>query len=548
MYEYNGTYLTKEEIIMYLRKSRADDALLTVEEVLQKHEQMLDEWSERYLDGHIAQENRYREVVSGETIDDRPEMKEVLSIIENPRIKAILVVEVQRLSRGDLEDAGRLIKLLRYTNTLVITPQKTYDLQNEYDRDYFERELKRGNEFLEYQKKIMNRGRLISKQSGNYLGKTPPYGYDRIDVMDGRRKCPTLAINEDEANVVRMIFDWYVNEDLGAVRIANRLDKLGIPSPTGGRWSRGALPDLLDNVHYIGKVPLNKRKTITIVKNGEIMKQTKRANYGEYVVFEGKHPAIISEELFLAAQAKKGRSPKIHATKELRNPLAGLLKCKCGASMSYKGYYSKGHPKHPPRFVCSKERYCEYGSCRVDELIPLVVEALKDSISDFEMKMENNGASEAERHANIIKSLERRLKELEEKEVSLWDRLTEDKMPKAVFDKLNDKVVQDIEETKTALCNARESMPEQTDYEEKIFRFTAALDALTDDSKSVAEKNRLLKQCIDVINYEREKPQRIKSENKKRVKIDGKWKRTNGLIQGGCWTSPTITLDVQLRA
>ena len=155
---------------MYLRKSRADDALLTVEEVLQKHEQMLDEWSERNLEGHIPQENRFREVVSGETIEDRPQMKEVLSKIENPRIKAILVVEVQRLSRGDLEDAGRLIKLLRYTNTLVITPQKTYDLQNEYDRDFFERELKRGNEFLEYQKRILHRGMLASKQSGNFLG------------------------------------------------------------------------------------------------------------------------------------------------------------------------------------------------------------------------------------------------------------------------------------------------------------------------------------------------------------------------------------------
>ena len=148
---------------------------------------------------------------------------------------------------------------------------------------------------------------------------------------------------------------------------------------------------------------------------------------------------------------------------------------------------------------------------------------------------------------DILATFEKKLQELEEKEVSLWDRLTEDKMPKAVFDKLNAKVVRDIEETKEALCNAKDSTPEIVDYGEKIFRFTNALQALQDDTKTAAEKNKLLKQCIDTIIYEREKPQRIKSPNTKRVKIDGKWKRTNGLIRGGCWTSPPITIDVKLR-
>lgn len=76
----------------------------------------------------------------------------------------------------------------------------------------FERELKRGNEFLEYQKKIMNRGRLLSVQQGNYIGSVAPYGFNKIFVQDGKRKCPTLEIKEDEANVVRMIFDMYVKK------------------------------------------------------------------------------------------------------------------------------------------------------------------------------------------------------------------------------------------------------------------------------------------------------------------------------------------------
>jgi len=174
--------LSPEEIIVYLRKSRSDDPLLTVEEVLEKHETILDEWAERHLGAKIPEENKFREVVSGETIEDRPEVKEVLRLVESPKYKAILVVEVQRLSRGDLEDAGRLIKLLRWSNTLVITPQKTYNLQDEYDRDAFERELKRGNEFLEYQKKIMGRGRNLSVSQGNFIGSIAPYGYNKIFV------------------------------------------------------------------------------------------------------------------------------------------------------------------------------------------------------------------------------------------------------------------------------------------------------------------------------------------------------------------------------
>ena len=133
--------MTVDDILIYLRKSRTDDPALSVEEVLSKHEQMLDDWIARNMPDtarRIPECNRYREVVSGETIDSRPRVQELLSRIESPRIKAVLIVEPQRLSRGDLEDIGRLVKLLRYTNTIVITLQYTYDLRDERDRDMFE--------------------------------------------------------------------------------------------------------------------------------------------------------------------------------------------------------------------------------------------------------------------------------------------------------------------------------------------------------------------------------------------------------------------------
>jgi predicted site-specific integrase-resolvase len=174
---------TPEEVLVYLRKSQSDDQRLSVEEVLEKHEKILDEWAERNLGGTVPESNKFREIVSGEKISQREEIKKVLKLIESPKIKALLIVEPQRLTRGDLEEVGFLMKRLKYTSTLVITPERTYDLRDEYAWDAFERELKRGNEYLEYYKKIQNRGRLASVAAGNYIASIPPYGFDQDVVM-----------------------------------------------------------------------------------------------------------------------------------------------------------------------------------------------------------------------------------------------------------------------------------------------------------------------------------------------------------------------------
>ena len=257
-------YQTKE----YGRKSRMDDPLLSVEETLQRHSEIIDEYAQKYLGGSIPEENRYMEVGSGESLKDRSEITRLLKDIEDPEVKAIIVVDVQRLSRGDLEDAGKLIRLLRYTNTYVITPMKIYDLRDEYDRDAFERELKRGNEYLEYFKKIQARGRLASVKAGNYVGSVAPYGYDRIEKYDevAKKNYFTLIERKDQADVVRMIFNWYCNDDIGVTAICRRLEDLGAKTKTGcAIWKPSIIFGILENVHYIGCVRWNWRKTIKII-------------------------------------------------------------------------------------------------------------------------------------------------------------------------------------------------------------------------------------------------------------------------------------------
>lgn len=537
--------LEPENILVYLRKSRSDDPLLSVEEVLQKHESLLNDWAEKNLSASIPEENRFREIVSGETIADRPEVKKVLRLIESPKIKAVLVVEVQRLSRGDLEDAGRLIKLLRYTDTLVITPMKTYNLQDDYDRDAFERELKRGNEYLEYQKKIMNRGRLLSVSQGNYIGSCPPYGYRKVWITDGKRKSPTLQENKQEADVVRMIFELYVNQDMGRHNICHHLDSLGIKPPRGEHWSPAALREMLSNIHYIGKVKWNWRKVVTTVEDSEIVKTRPKAKTGEYLVYDGKHDAIISEQLFYAAQEKIGKNHRNKPNTTIRNPLAGLLFCKkCGRAMSLRTYKDKfGNERSAPRLICDGQTYCRSGSCLFDDVVERVSSILQESIDNFYLQIKNQNEAIVKTHARLIENLQQQLKELEAKELSMWESQSHpdpaQRMPSAVFQQLNKKLLQEKREVQQSLRSAYETMPNPTYLQEKIKKFEDAVAALHNPNMTAAKKNQLLRSCVERITYERQKPERLQSRKGKKNVIP--------LPVGSSWSDPPISLQIKLK-
>lgn len=495
-----------EDILDYLRKSRADDPLLSVSEVLAKHEQMLDEWVERNLPGlgKVPEKNRLREVVSGETIDSRPMMQELIRRIGSPDVKAVLCVEPQRLSRGDLEDIGRLVKLLRYSNTLVITIQYIYDLRDERDRDLFERELKRGNEFLEYQKKILNNGRLLSVRNGNYLGKTAPYGYKKVKNLDVKPKCYTLEPIPDEADAVRIMFAMYRN-GYGATSIANQLHEMGYHPRGGGLWAENTIRGILKNEHYIGKVRWNHKQTTKSVVDGEIV--ARRSIMDDYLVFPGKQPAIIDMETWDAVQARFGTIPRNNKAGNLSNPMAGLLFCSCGRTLRRHSFVVKGVERAAPRYQCVNQKHCENASCTVAELLAEVKKVLVEAIEDFEVRVESGEEGNIEAHRQLVEQLEQRLERLNAKELAQWDKYTQEDMPKNVFDVLNARLLEEKEEVQQALCVAKDTMPEPVDFEERVSTFRACVDMMDDPDAPVAELNYLLKSCIERITYKRPKTQ-----------------------------------------
>ena len=499
------------EVADYGRKSRTDNPLLTVEEVLETHNKIMDEYAKKHFGGSIPEENRYREIVSGESLDSRPEMTKLLKAIESPKIKAILTVEVQRLSRGDLEDAGRLIKLLRYTNTYVITPNKIYDLRDEYDRDAFERELKRGNEYLEYFKKIQARGTLASVSEGNYVGSVAPFGFDRVKVIDKdhptKKHYFTLKEKPEEADVVRMIFDWYVNEGIGTQSICKRLIKMGIKTKTGKKiWEPSIIFAMLENVHYIGMVRWNWRKTLKVIEDQEIKEKRPKAKVDEYYIFEGKHDGLVSKEMFnKAAEIRKSRIP-VRNDVSVKNPFVNLVYCKrCGSRWGLKRYRRFGEDWAKPRLRCHHQKYCNAASVIYEEFEEYVIKTLTDCIDDFQIMVDNKTDDSVKIYQNIVNGLKKKLKELEEKEVAQWEAQydPENAMPPHIFKKLNEKLLEEKDHVTKTLHRTLETMPAPVNYKSKILKFTDAVNALKDPDIDGKIKNRYLHGIIDNIIIDR---------------------------------------------
>ena len=493
--------LKPEEILIYLRKSRTDDPALSVAETVAKHEQMLDDWCMNHLGELVPERNRFREILSGETISARPEIQKVLRLIEQPKFRAVLIVEPQRLSRGDLEDIGKLSKLLRYTGTIVITLQYSYDLTDERDRDYFERELKRGNEFLEYSKRIMMNGRNLAAERGYYTGSREPYGYKKVFRKDGKRKYPTLDIVTEEADIIRIVFQMYADGN-GATKICSRLNAIGSTPKHGKIWTPPSVYSMLDNPLYIGKIKWGARKTVKTVEEGEIRVHTPRNL--DCPIYEGKHEAIIDDALWSAVRARRDAKdiPKVKVSKELQNPLSGLLWCSCGRMMIRRPYSGRCED----RFQCPNQTYCNNASCTISEMMRIVTEAISSAVADYSVHIgsgEDPGINK--KYLDMLRS---RQSDLDRKEEALWEKYAEEGMPRKVLDSLLAK--NDAQKKEVAdLIAAAKSEPQPIDYQERFATFSETIKALNDPDAPASETNELLKSCISRITYSRARGERI---------------------------------------
>ena len=483
--------------LMYLRKSRADDPNETVEEVLAKHEARLQAFMQRRFGYKIAEECIYREICSAESIAEREKIKEILLRIEDSDVEGVVVADIPRLSRGDLGDCNTIINSFRYSKTLVMTDTMTFNLEDKRDRQYFQDELLRGAYYLDYVKEVLRKGREGAVQNrGSYIGTRAPYGYNKITIG----KNHTLEPNKD-AEVVRLIFDLYVNQDLTFLQIARKITSMGIPAPKGVEWHKDTIRHILRNPHYDGKVTYGKRKDTTLIENGEIVR--KRISQKDYIIAEGIHPAIVDHDIWLKAQEKINNNPSAKEGYELINSYAGILRCaKCGKSVVYQPYKLADH-----RFACrSKYRYkplC-WKSIKVSTVEEAIITALEQSeLPNLQAKL-NNGDGDAHKiQKALLVNLEKELAEYRAQEERQYEFLETGRYTEEIFDKRHTILRDKIEACQSKIRETQLSMPKQVDYGEKIILLRKAIEALKSDI-SPAEKNKFLKAIVDRIEMSTE--------------------------------------------
>ncbi len=505
-----------EQYCLYLRKSRADaEAEARGEgETLSRHEKILLELAKKQK-LNITQ--IYREIVSGETIAARPVMQQLLSEVEQGIWAGVLVVEVERLARGDTIDQGIVAQTFKFSNTKIITPVKTYDPNNEFDEEYFEFGLFMSRREYKTINRRLQRGRIASVKEGKYVANRPPYGYERVRIEGD--KGYTLKIVEDEAEIVRLIFQWYtVGEEqpdktykrLGASLIARRLNDMKIPAKKGGDWVVPSIRDMLINPVYIGKIRWNWRHQVKKVVDGHISYSRPRSNDG--IIYQGLHPAIISEETFNLAQEFISQNPPrpIGESNTVKNPLSGLVVCgKCGRRMVRRPYNKRD---------CPDTLICPVTSCNnVSSHLHIVEQRILNSLASWlnEYKLKWNIDS-SER--NIMPQTEIKRKALRKMQTDL-DTLYKQ------LDRTHDLLEQGIYDTDTFLERSR-SLSErinqtkkdiktlEADLEIEVLREESAVNIIPkvekllevyDDLPTPKDKNDMLKEVLEKVVYVKDK-------------------------------------------
>lgn len=324
------------QYIIYLRKSRKDmDAEAAGQtDTLKRHRATLLSLAEsRGL--NIVE--ICEEVVTGDSIAVRPEVQKVLQLVETGNYAGVLVMEVERLARGDTIDQGIIAQTFKYSDTKIVTPNKTYDPNNEMDEEYFEFGLFMSRREYNTIKRRLARGREASLREGKWISGKTPFGWMREKIQGD--KGYKLAPHPEQAPILQQIYDWYTGEGcarIGAQAIATRLNKLGVTTNTGAQWKTSSVLELLRNPANAGWIKTNGRPESKRVVDGAIVVSRPRVRVGDLKLYKGLHDGLISQDQFdkAVALSYSSANPRGKGAWKTVTSLAGLVRCdQCGHVM-----------------------------------------------------------------------------------------------------------------------------------------------------------------------------------------------------------------------
>lgn len=487
---------------IYLRKSRKDiEAEKHGEgETLARHESMLLKLAKSM---NLCIGETYKEIVSGESIAARPEMIRLLNDVESGKWDGVLVVEVERLARGDTMDQGIVAKAFSASKTKIITPVKTYDPENEFDEEYFEFGLFMSRREYKTINRRIQRGRIASVNEGKFIGSRPPYGYKKIKIEN--EKGYMLVPDSDTAPAVQLAFNMYANGS-GCQLIAKELNRLGYKSGNGNDWEPQYLRVILMNPVYAGYIRWGFRKERKTSGGKTVIELDDNCH-----LVKGLHEPLISEDLFDAAMRirKNGQIARKRSGTILSNPLAGLIICgECGKTMQR----HKRRSKRKNGSVDVVVLQCHTMECpTVGSSFEMVEKAVLESLQDLigRVKADCNTSAPTDTEPpeiSALQSLKKEKKLLTDQITKTYDLLERGVYTDAVFKERHANINERLKEIDSSMAGLEKSLEERKKsitVAEFIPKVQNVLDSY--GTASVEDKNKLLKSVLTKAIYRKSK-------------------------------------------
>jgi len=260
------------------------------------------------------------EGISGKDIDGRPAIKQLIADITSGKVNNVLIYKVDRLTRST-KNLIELVELFNQHHCAFNSLQEAIDTNSATGRMF----LKIVGIFAEFEREnLVERVRLGMerkvKEGYSLCSYITSYGYNR----ENGNKVQEIA--DDEAEIVRRIFNMYLNDNYSYTQIANILNVEKIPTKKEKIWAGETIKGILTNPTHIGKVRYSIEDTT------------------RYFETDGKHEPIIDENTYYQVQEKIGKVKRASRTKHPSSAVyfCGVLYCPlCGSKYSTHWSYNK---------------------------------------------------------------------------------------------------------------------------------------------------------------------------------------------------------------
>lgn len=424
------------------------------------------------------------EAITGTKVDKRENFQRLVNDCSNGLIDLVVTKSISRFARNTL-DTLKYVRLFKEKNVAVLFEEEKINTMT-MDGELLLVVLSSvAQQEVENISANVKKGLKMKMQRGEMVGYNGCLGYDY------HPKDKSLTINEEEAEIVRYIFNRYI-EGAGAHIIAKELRAQGIRSKRGSlKWHESSIRGIIRNEKYIGDMLMGKTFTVDPISKRRL------ANLGEEdkVYIRNHHEPIVTKAVFYKAQEILAERSGSRVLGEAFNrkkysrqfAFSSLIKCGfCGNSLSRRTWnsgtkYEKtiwhcvAHTQRGSRycpnskgidekvieqaFVESYNRICKDNSEILDEFLARVSDVLS-----------KNKGKEA-----LVQKLKSEEFELKQKKSRLVDALLEKTIDKSLFDEKSQEIEDSLKEIQYKISVYGIEIEESSDYESRIEKFRKLL-------------------------------------------------------------------------